>query len=118
METTSSDTSAINQAHQLAVQQLYENEKLSNAMTDEPAKVLLQWGEAQLRDLTDRDPAALDAVMNELQRTMRTINRFIEQQAELTEMETVQRLIKLVEQAMQLADKRSLAQRPSLQNEI
>lgn len=96
---------------QLAVEQLYENEALTDALMDEAAKMLLGWGERQLRDMEGRDDMTIEQVTQHLQYPMKTINRLMQQHAELSETEMMQRLLKLVEQSMQLAHQKSL--RPS-----
>lgn len=95
---------------ELAIQQMYENESLTDAMQSESAQILLTWGEQQLRDMQTRDAEAIDRTLSRLQRTMRTMNRLIEQQADLSETQMIQRLIKVAEQALQLAAQKSIAQ--------
>jgi len=93
---------------QLAVEQLYENEALTDGMPDEAAQILLNWGEGQLRNVKAREAEEIKKVLQYLEYPLKTINRLIEQHAELSETQMVQRLIKLVEQSMQLAAQKSL----------
>lgn len=86
------------------IQQLYEDEALTSALTDEGAKILLDWGRTQLErlatDLTSVDP---ETTAHHLRRVLLSINRLVEKRAELTDSELVERLLRLVEQSMQLA---------------
>jgi len=91
----------------LAIQQLYENESLTNACMDESAELLLAWGEAQLQGLDQPDEEALDKVLRQLQRTMRTINRLVADQQDMSEAKFAKRLLRLVDQAMQLAEEKT-----------
>jgi len=97
---------------QKIVEQLYETEGLTDALTDEPAQILLGWGEQQLRNLgaTQSDPAELDSAARQLQRVIRSINRLVGQQADLSETQMVQRLLRLTEQALQLGLQKSIFQ--------
>jgi hypothetical protein len=99
-----------NQIRQL-IEQLYENEGLTDALTDESAKILLGWGEQQLKGLLPlaADPDKLESAAQQLQQVIRTVNRLIEQKAELSDTEMVQQLLRLVEQAMQLNTQKSIA---------
>ena len=69
---------------QQAIQQLYEDEGLTSALTDEPATILLSWGEEQLKSLADFDYEQPDLVRTayQLRRVMRAINRLVERQAD------------------------------------
>ena len=94
---------------QLMIQQLYENESLTNALTDEGAKFLLEWGERQVGSAAPyaNDPANMENLMRQLQRVMRAVNRAIELKATLTDEQMVQRLLTLVEQSMELGAQKS-----------
>ncbi|MCB0165037.1 MAG: hypothetical protein KDI79_12475 [Anaerolineae bacterium] len=86
------------------IQQLYEDEGLTSALTDEGAKILLDWGQAQLERLTiDPPPTDLETTTHHLRRVLLSINRLVEKRADLTDSELVERLLRLVEQSMQLA---------------
>lgn len=100
---------------QLWVQQLYENEGLTNALTDEGANVLLDWGERQLKGIAafNVGQSEFEQTAHQLQRVMRAVNRVIELKTELTDTQMVQRLLTLVEQAMELAHQKSIAQTTS-----
>jgi len=89
---------------QRLVEQLYENERLTGNLTDEPAKILLKWGEQQIRDLaqTHSDQAELEKLAYQLQRVIRSINRLVGQKADLSETDMVERLLELVEQSKDL----------------
>lgn len=97
------------------VQQLYENESLTNALTDEGANILLDWGERQLKSVAafNVEQSEFEQTARQLQRVMRAVNRAIELKTELTDTQMVQRLLTLVEQAMELAQKKAIAQTTS-----
>lgn len=86
------------------IQQLYEDEALTSALTDEGAKILLDWGQTQLERLAT-DPARADpeTTTHHLRRVLLSINRLVEKRAELTDSDLVERLLRLAEQSMQLA---------------
>jgi hypothetical protein len=84
------------------VEQLYESEGLTDALTDEAASLLLTWGEQQLKNLAQLrlDQAGLKNSAHALQQAMRTVNRLIEQRRELTDTEMVEHLLELVDQVI------------------
>jgi hypothetical protein len=96
------------------VEQLYESEGLTNALTDEAATLLLQWGEQQLNNLAhlQLNQADLENAAQVLRRAMRSVNRLVGQRAELTETEMVEHLIKLVDQVITIT---LIAQKSSTQ---
>jgi hypothetical protein len=95
------------------VEQLYESEGLTAALTDEAATLLLQWGEQQLNNLAhlQLEQADLDTAAQSLRRAIRAVNHLIEQRAELTDKEMVEALLKLIEQVITIT---SIAQKSSL----
>ncbi len=98
MSTSNTETDQI----QSLIEQLYENEGLTDALTDEAATLLLNWGEQQLQNLAhlQLSQTDLDNSAHALQRAMRLVNRLIEQRADLSDTEMVEHLLKLVEQVM------------------
>lgn len=86
------------------VQQLYENESHTNALTDDGARTLLTWGERQLNVVAAYNPdeAQMEQVARQLSRVLRAVNRVIELKAGLTDDQLVERLLTLAEQAMAL----------------
>lgn len=90
---------------QVAIERLYENERLTDALADQAAKSLLGWGEQQLKWLTGSrpEPGNIDQVTNQVQLVMRTVNRLAGQRAELSEDNLTSRLLELVQQAAQLS---------------
>lgn len=86
------------------VEQLYENESHTSALTDDGARVLLEWGERQLNIAATRNPSQsqLEQTTRQLSRVLRAINRLIDLKAELTDEQLVARLLTLTEQAMAL----------------
>lgn len=80
-----------------AVSQFYEDESLTDALTDQPAAVLLQWGEGQLQALAAKsaDEEEFDQQFKQLRRLIRSMSEYIaehhhmaqeEQQANLQKM--------------------------------
>ena len=92
------------------VEQLYESEGLTDALTDEAATLLLQWGEQQLNNLAhlQLNQTDLDNAAQALRRAMRTVNHLIEQRAELSDTEMIEHLLKLIEQIIMIT---SIAQK-------
>ena len=86
---------------QAAIERLYENERLTDALTDQPARLLLNWGEQRLKQLaaSTTDSAAFDQVAQQVQQVMRTVNRLAADRAELPETDFIQRLLNLEDQA-------------------
>jgi hypothetical protein len=84
------------------VEQLYESEGLTDALTDEAAMLLLQWGEQQLNYLAhlQLNQTDLENAAQALRRAMRTVNHLIEQRAELSDTEMIEHLLKLTEQVI------------------
>jgi ABC-type nitrate/sulfonate/bicarbonate transport system substrate-binding protein len=106
------ESSAENKIRPL-VEQLYESEGLTDALTDEAATLLLQWGEEQLNNLAhlQLEQADLDTAAQSLRRAIRAVNHLIEQRAELSDTEMVEALLKLIEQVITIT---SIAQKSSL----
>jgi hypothetical protein len=90
-------------AIQSQIEQLYENENLSSALTDPSAKILLGWAEKELSDYNgvDISAAELEEIANLLRRLVRYINVIIEKLPDLEEQELVQRLLYLAERAQE-----------------
>jgi mannitol-1-phosphate/altronate dehydrogenase len=98
------------------VEQLYEDERLTDALTDRSASLLLTWGEGQLKRLGELnlDHATLDRAAQRLRWVIRRINRLIEQQADLSETEMVEQLLMLVNGTLQYRHTYSIeAEEPS-----
>ncbi len=110
-----STTQATKGQIQQAIQQLYEDEGLTSALTDEPATILLSWGEEQLKDLAgfDYNQPELVRTAYQLRRVIRAVNRLVERQADLSEKEMVERLLKLVERAIQFGNQKSIIEQES-----
>lgn len=86
-----------------AIERLYENERLTDALTDQTARLLLNWGEQQLKQMAASapNPAAIDQAGQQVQQVMRAVNRLAEDRAGLAEADFIQRLLELVERAGQ-----------------
>lgn len=87
------------------IEQLYEDERLTDALVDESAALLLNWGEGQLKRLYSLNLGSteLERAAHQLRRILLFINRLVGQRTDLSEPELVQRLIRLVDKAMQLS---------------
>jgi hypothetical protein len=110
------DTASDNEKNQIRplVEQLYESEGLTDALTDEAATLLLRWGEQQLNHLAhlQLNQTDLENAAQALRRAMRSVNRLIEQRAELSDTEMVEHLLKLVDQVITIT---VIAQKSSAQ---
>lgn len=87
------------------IQQLHESEDLTDALTDEGASILLEWGERQLKamDVLLDDQLELESGFRQLRRVMQSVNRLVELKTSLTDEQLVQRILTLVERSMELA---------------
>ena len=92
------------EAVQSLLQQFYEDEGLTSALTDDAAKALLAWGESQLNSVAayDNKEAELEQMARQLRRVMRAVNRAIELKSTLTDDQMALRLLTLVESSMEL----------------
>ncbi len=83
---------------------LYEDESLTTDLNDEEAQQLLQWAEAQLRQMvqTQTDEAAFDEIFGVLRQFIKRVNRVVGQRATLTPEEISEQLHKLAESARTL----------------
>ncbi|MCB0193712.1 MAG: hypothetical protein KDJ65_17320 [Anaerolineae bacterium] len=87
------------------IQQLYEDESLTGALTDNDAKMLLAWGQAQLERLADESPQVdLDQATQNLRRLLKTINQLIAKRSELSDTDFLGRLLTLAEQWSAFSD--------------
>ncbi len=86
------------------VEQLYESEGLTDALTDEAATLLLRWGEQQLQNLAQLQLSQTDLqeAAHALRRAIRTVNHLMEQRTELSDAAMIEYLIKLVDQVITL----------------
>jgi hypothetical protein len=96
------------------VEQLYESEGLTDALTDEAATLLLSWGEQQLKNLAHLKLSRTDieTAAQALQKAIRAVNRLIEQRADLSDTEMVEHLLQLVDQVITIT---LIAQQPTNQ---
>jgi hypothetical protein len=101
-----SDAEAHGDKIQRYVEQLYEDERLTDNLADQSAGTLLKWGEAQLKALAglNLDEAALDGAARQLRSLMRSINNLAGQHMDLSEEELVEGLIDLVKETLQYRD--------------
>lgn len=92
------------QTVQQVIERLYERENLSDNLTDEAAKLLLIWGEGQLKHLAGLNiqPPEIEAAAQQLERVLRQVNRLVGRRTELTETEFLQQLLQLIETSLNL----------------
>ena len=102
-----------------AVEQLYESEGLTDALTDEPASQLLKWAEQQLKSLaaSNVDEAGWEGATFQLRRLVGSINYLVEKHADMSEKELVQRLMQLVERGIKFATPKSTSNRGATDDE-
>ncbi|MFW5772561.1 MAG: hypothetical protein ACOCZH_04475 [Phototrophicaceae bacterium] len=69
----------------MALEQMMEDESLTDELTSEPAMTLLDWGQLRLRQLADRapDPLTFHAQFKQLRFLMKSINRFTGQRHDM-----------------------------------
>jgi hypothetical protein len=86
---------------QRAIQQLYEDTSARDELSDDEANVLLQWGEAQIRELGARnlDDTAFDEAISHLNGVLKNINRYTGQRAYKTPEELTALLTELATHA-------------------
>jgi len=62
-----------------ALAQFYEDESLTEALTDQPAETLLKWGEEQLQTLAQKasDPDEFDQQFTQLRKLVKSVSRFV-----------------------------------------
>ena len=96
------------------VEQLYESEGLTDALTDEAATLLLSWGEQQLKNLAHLklSQSDIETAAQALQKAIRAVNRLIEQRVDLSDTEMVEHLLQLVDQVITIT---LIAQQPTNQ---
>lgn len=96
------DRSSDNRQMEMLVSRLYENERLTGALTDETARLVLAWGEQQLKQLgqVELSEEAVDQAGQALQRALRLLNRLVERRARLGEREMVEEILKLIDQVI------------------
>lgn len=102
MNTTPAETEA---QLQTVIEHFYEDEGLTDALTDEGALILLGWGARQLRTLAQlerAEPPHYETIGQQLRQLIRAINQLVGQHAELSETQLLKRLLKMVEQTIQL----------------
>jgi hypothetical protein len=67
-----------------AIMALYENEGLTDALTDDAAKILLKWGESEVTRLVqaDMDEETYEDKAKAVRRAMKRMNSFIEKRGD------------------------------------
>jgi hypothetical protein len=97
--------SSLQKRHQLAAERLLDNSSLRDALDDDQAQRLLDWGLAQVRfavyetaELPDAEAeTALDEVTTAVSRVMKEVNRLVDGASTMDDEEAHQRRQQLVE---------------------
>lgn len=90
---------------QKAVMRLYEDEALTDALTDKAAQILLKWGAQQLEDVGARtaNQPGFDTKADQLRQILRAINRTVGRRADLSTPEMNEQLAKIIRHARAFA---------------
>jgi len=103
-----------NDTLQLALEQLYERVNLTDNLTDNDARILLSWGETQLKKLAaaNLEQEQFEESANLVQRVMRAVNRLVGQRADIDNEKMRKSMLRLLTQAISLAggDEQTLEQ--------
>lgn len=104
------DRNANDEQIQAFIEQLYESENLTDYLTDDDARLLLAWGEQELKSLARLNIEQHDLVTTaeHLRRIIRSINRTVGQRAEISDTKMVRRLLRLVEISMEFTMRKSV----------
>ncbi|MDX2075484.1 MAG: hypothetical protein SFZ02_03575 [bacterium] len=81
-----------------AISQFYEDESLTEALTDQPAKTLLKWGEQQLGALAQKSasPDEFDEQFTQLRKLIKNISRFVAEHQDMAEEEQQEAMQKMM----------------------
>lgn len=68
-----------------ALSQFYEDESLTDALTDQPADALLKWGESQVQLLAQqaKDEEEFDSLFTSLRKLIRNLSRYVAEHQEM-----------------------------------
>ncbi len=82
-----------------ALSQFYEDESLTDALTDQPADALLKWGEAQVQFLAQqaKDEDEFDHQFTALRKLIRNLSRYVAEHQEMAQDEQQESLGKISE---------------------
>lgn len=80
-----------------ALSQFYEDESLTDALTDQPADALLKWGEAQVQLLAQqaKDEEEFDSLFTSLRKLIRNVSRYVAEHQEMAQDEQQESLDKI-----------------------
>ncbi len=108
-----SDTGTNDARIQPFIEQLYEGEGLTDYLTDDDARTLLEWGEQELNNLTglNIEESALEDTFHLLRRIIRSINRTVGQKTELSDQRMVRRLLRIVENSIEFSTRKPITER-------
>lgn len=87
-----------------AIERLYENEGLTNELTDNEAKPLLRWAESEIVRLDEAglDEETFEAQFKLVRRVMKRINRFVARRADDTPDDNANALQRLADNLREL----------------
>jgi|GEM_PF-1582202 len=81
-----------------AISQFYEDESLTDALTDQPATTLLQWGEKQLGELAKKSASEddFDTQFTQLRKLIKSMSRFVAEHQNMAEDEQAESVQKIM----------------------
>ena len=87
-----------------ALSQFYEDESLTDALTDQPADALLKWGESQVQLLAQqaKDEEEFDSLFTSLRKLIRNVSRYVAEHQEMAQDEQQESLDKISEFAQSI----------------
>ena len=87
-----------------ALSQFYEDESLTDALTDQPADALLKWGESQMQFLAQqaKDEDEFDNQFTALRKLIRNLSRYVAEHQEMAQDEQQESLDKISEFAQSI----------------
>jgi hypothetical protein len=81
-----------------AISQFYEDESLTDALTDQPANTLLTWGEKQLGELAKKSASTdeFDTQFTQLRKLIKSMSRFVAEHQDMAEDEQAESVQKIM----------------------
>lgn len=103
-----------------AIQQLYEDPSLTEELTDDDAKVVLDWAQEQVKQLASKftDETAFDDAMKSLLRVVKNANRVVGQRDFADPTEQEERIDKMTSAAMGMGVVTATAQAADVRDQL
>lgn len=103
-----------------AMQRLYEDPSLTEELTDDDAKIVLDWAQEQVKQLAAKftDEAAFDDAMKSLLRVVKNANRVVGQREFADPSEQEERIDKMTEAAMGMGVVTATAQAADVRDQL